>query len=434
MNINKPLLTDEVDDYLGELAHGKSGDIIRITASLNEEFGKLPELPNPTLKIDFSYPENTLTNSSFDSSLSALLQDSLGVIDSTAQRTPYFINGDSSVVWYLELPDSAHGLMTVTIQGTDRAVNSIGSYAGPLESDIENKSRFRIDNIVPDTLVTGLVSGYGTPTPTPGWLNGITDSIAVVVPIPADDASLLNAPYGNVHIELKNVTRNPTVWVPIPRDTIPASKHMVADSIMLPGDNPYFRTFAEIEAELDTSVLVRELRQGEEIQIRAAVSDRAGNKTYYDISSTILKYDPYKPIVSEIIGGNVFNDGLPLDTLISDDFLSVTWSDESHDIPDDPLAPEQGSGISSYDYRINTYSSENVFLDTLIDWRSNGLDMVVELSADRDDYGLKHNHKYNFLVRAVDLAGNVSETAHSDTIYRLNTGPVITIDSTINAY
>ena len=180
--------------------------------------------------------------------------------------------------------------------------------------------------------MTGLVSGYGNPTPTPGWLNGITDSIAVVVPIPAEDFDLLHSPYGNVHIELKNLTRNPTEWIPIPRDTIPASKHMVADSIRLPSgdiDYPYFRTFAEIEAELDTSVLGGELRQEDEIQIRAAVSDRAGNKTYYDSSSTILDYDPYKPIVSAINGGNVFNDGLPLDTLISDDNLSAEWTASS---------------------------------------------------------------------------------------------------------
>ena len=94
----------------------------------------------------------------------------------------------------------------------------------------------------------------------------------------------------------------------------------------------------------------------------------------------------------------------------------------------------QGSGISSYDYKINTYSSGNVFLDTLIDWRNNELNMGVELPADREDYGLKHDHNYNFLVRAVDVAGNVSEIVHSDTIYRKNTRPVITIDSTIYAY
>ena len=173
----------------------------------------------------------------------------------------------------------------------------------------------------------------------------------------------------------------------------------------------------------------------DDLRIRAAVSDRAGNKTYYDSSSTILKYDPYKPIVSAINGGNVFNDGLPLDTLISDDYLSVSWSDESQDI--NQLVGGvtiEGSGISNYDYKINMYTSENVYQDTLMDWRNNELDMGVVLPADREDYGLKHDHKYNFLVRAVDVAGNVSEIIQSDTIYRKNTRPVITIDSTIYAY
>ena len=60
VNINKPLLTDEVDDYSEDRANGKGGDIIRITASLNKEFGKLPELPNPRLRIDFSYPNEII--------------------------------------------------------------------------------------------------------------------------------------------------------------------------------------------------------------------------------------------------------------------------------------------------------------------------------------------------------------------------------------
>ena len=250
----------------------------------------------------------------------------------------------------------------------------------------------------------------------------------MVVPIPAEDDDLLHNPYGNVHLELKNVTRNPNVWVPIPR-----LRAMQADSITQPGDNyPYFRTFAEIDAELDTST---QLRHMDELRIRVAVSDRAGNKTYYDSSSTILKYDPYKPIVSAINGGNVFNDGLPLDTLVSDDFLSVSWSDESHDIDQEVNGVIiEGSGISNYDYKINMYTSEDVYQDTLMDWRNNELGMGVELPADREDYGLKHDHNYNFLVRAVDVAGNVSEIVHSDTIYRKNTRPVITIDSTIYAY
>ena len=40
-------------------AHGKSGDSIRVIARLNDEFGKPPEHPNPTLNVHFSYLEIT---------------------------------------------------------------------------------------------------------------------------------------------------------------------------------------------------------------------------------------------------------------------------------------------------------------------------------------------------------------------------------------
>jgi hypothetical protein len=276
-------------------------------AKLNEEFGKLPEHQDPTLNVQFSYFVDTdSTGDSFDSSLSVLLD-----LDST------FTPNDSTFIWTMILPDTVDGPITVTVIVFERAGNSIGSYEGP---------EFVIDNILPDTLATGLVSGYGTPTPTPGWLNGITDSIGVWVPIPDGDPSLLKAPYGNVHIELKNVTRNPNEWVPIPR--LPPMT-IIADSITVPGNRAYFRTFDEIIAELDTGVSVLELAHRELIRIRAAVSDRVGNKTYYDSSSTILDYDPYKPIVSAINGGNVFNNGLPLDTLISNYNLSAEWTASS---------------------------------------------------------------------------------------------------------
>ena len=204
---------------------------------------------------------------------------------------------------------------------------------------------------------------------------------------------------------------------------------MVADSIRQPSvefDYPYFRTFSEINAVLDTNSL---LRHRDKIHIRVAVSDRAGNKTYYDSSSTILDYDPYKPIVSEINGGNVFNNGELPDTLTSNDTLSAKWS-ESRDVNTvENTIVYNGSGISGYSYRIHKYDSIGTYIDTLVSWRSNGLNEEVIV-----DFGLAHNHQYSFSIRAVDTAGNVSDTVSSLKKYRENTPPIVNIDSLINAF
>ena len=76
------------------------------------------------------------------------------------------------------------------------------------------------------------------------------------------------------------------------------------------------------------------------------------------------------------------------------------------------------------------HDSNGDSLDTLVSWTSVGLNE----SANLTDLRMRHNHMYSFNIRAVDTAGNVSATVSSDTIYRKNSAPIISVDSTIKAY
>ena len=362
VNISQSWLTNESNDFTRTIAHGKSGDTIQITASLSEEFGKLPDLPEPRLNINFSYPGEFLPalDSSIVNSSSILLLDSLGQIDSVAQIT----NNDSTAIWYLRLPDTTHGIMSVTLKATDRANDTIppGNYQGP---------KFRIDNIFPDSLTTESATAYaapGLPQPNEGWINFLTDSIVVNVNIPSD-TSLFTNPEGGLHLELLNKNRGGGVeWVNIPKDTsggLPS-----ADVLLSGGSSAFYRTIEEVYAKLPQENETAGLVQGDSIYIRVALSDRAGNKTPGYTSVSIFEYDPYPPTLSNVDSGNVYDlDGVP-DTLRSVDKLSAGWTN-STDSTWVGSQEKPGSGIKEYEYKIITHDSNKDSLKLLIDWTSN---------------------------------------------------------------
>ena len=309
--------------------------------------------------------------------------------------------------------------MIVTVNGTDRALNPIKTYVGPRwtnNESVPNDSSFVIDNFFPDTTYsTGAAASYGY-NPKPGWINGITDSIGVEVDIPyqTTDPSLYNGPKGGLHIELWNKTRG-AGWLDIPNAEEPYADIIQSGGLEL----SFYRTMAEIEEIFPHET---HLKQGDSIYIRAVFADRVGNKTSADTSDTKFVYDPYPPTVSNIDSGNV----LTVDTLYSEDNLSASWTGSS-DLTYESIP---GSGILNYDYQIGMHDSNGDSLDTLVSWTSVGLNEFANLT----DLRMRHNHMYSFNIRAVDTAGNVSATVSSDTIYRKNSAPIISVDSTIKAY
>ena len=73
------------------------------------------------------------------------------------------------------------------------------------------------------------------------------------------------------------------------------------------------------------------------------------------------------------------------------------------------------------------HDSLGEYIDTLIDWTSTALNEAMDTTL-----GLRHNRMYSLNIRAADIAGNVSTSVISDTLYRLSSAPIITtIDSTI---
>jgi hypothetical protein len=427
VNITQNWLTDDdsadfnhLPNDVYFLANGKAGDLIKITASLDEKYGTPSGgYDKPTLDVIFNYPVPPAVSSTFDSSSTSLLKDSLGFPLNNITDAPYVINDDSNFVWYLELPDTTTGAMIVTVNGTDRALNPIKTYVGPRwtnNESVPNDSSFVIDNFFPDTTYsTGAAASYGY-NPKPGWINGITDSIGVEVDIPyqTTDPSLYNGPKGGLHIELWNKTQG-AGWLDIPNAEEPYADIIQSGGLEL----SFYRTMAEIENILTPET---ELVQGDSIYIRAVFADRAGNKTSADTSATKFVYEPYPPTVSNINGGNV----LTVDTLYSEDNLSASWTGSS----DSTWNSIPGSGILNYDYQIDMHNAAGDSLDTLVAWTSVGLNE----SANLTDLRMRHNHMYSFNIRAVDIAGNVSATVSSDTIYRKNSAPIISVDSTIKAY
>ena len=162
------------------------------------------------------------------------------------------------------------------------------------------------------------------------------------MPIPAiaggqnPDNSLFNNPRGGLHIELWN-SNTDTGFVDVRKAQEP-----YLDILSTGGDTLEFYRLMD---EIDSTLIAGGLQQGNEIYIRAALSDRAGNKTHGDTSATIFLVDPFPPRVSEINDGNV----LTVDTLYSEDFLSAYWTGSS----DTTVGGVAGSGISYYDYTVS---------------------------------------------------------------------------------
>ena len=247
VNINKPWLTNE----------GKGQDVIQVVARMSEKFDPFPF---PQLNVQYS-----------DSTNDSFLNPEGGVSSS----------GDSIFTWTITLPDSIKnsGNMTISLNAKDRAQNNIDRYFG--EAD------FIVDNTPPDSFVTGISAPYGF-NPKPGWINGITDSVGVLVPIPStgNDQSIFFNSQGGLHIELKNKNRGSGLWTEIPNAQEP-----FADSIDVGGQNRnFYRSMNEIYSIYPATT---GLVQGDTIFIRAAISDRVGNKTYGDSSVTIFEYDPW---------------------------------------------------------------------------------------------------------------------------------------------
>ena len=352
------------NDSLGNVGIG--GDNLTITVQMNEPI--VANEPIPTLNYSYGGGTGNIVE---------------GVIAQSSS------NADSVWVFNIELQDSIQndGPLNISLVAKDRSNNFVTNYT--------NNTLFQVDNKHPEDFVVGDVSVYGK-NPVQGWINGITDSIEVVIPIQtnAEDSTLFLGGY--IQIQFYNLTRG-TSWITLgTQDSI--SQSGIAES--------FFRSISEINTAM---VPGSELQLGDVLEIRASITDRYGNSTNGTISSQQLVYDSSAPIIGTINGGNFFTN----DTLFSNDTLSIKWSEF---IDEGELA---SSGVDRYELAFEKVGTDSI--EEFYGWDT------VSLPVSPLSYGffLMHNEKYLGHIRAFDIAGNISDTLVTDTLVRFNTKPTI---------
>ena len=362
------------DTTLSNIGIGEQN--ILITVKMNE----LISITTPVPSIDYWYANGV---ASIGDTVQTVLADSSV--------------GDTAFYFNIVLADGEtnDGPFHTTFTAKDRPGNVVESF---VSTDL-----FQVDNIHPADFLTGTVNVNGK-NPVQGWLNGITDSIEVKLPIsaPSSDSTLYQG--GRVDIQLYNIT-NGTQW-----KTIVLNNTVENDSIITPGDSvKFYRSFANILEKFPDGT---DLYLGDSIKVRGKITDRNGNSTFGTESTYKYVYDPTAPIVGTATGGNFTT----LDTLISNDLLSIQWS-EFIDFGD----AEFHSGTERYEYAIEKIVSPTDSINNFYNWDTVPLpNEPYELT-----FFLKHDETYVAHIRAFDLAGNISDTLHADTLVRYNSNPVL---------
>ncbi|HIC51598.1 MAG TPA: T9SS type A sorting domain-containing protein, partial [Candidatus Marinimicrobia bacterium] len=347
---------------------GKGGDEVQITATFNEKAKGFSDAI-PRLTIIFT-----------DTS------------DHSIEGTPFTSssNGDTTWTYSFDLPsDSSYtGFLTVRLAAYD--------LAGNLVEDVVDTNVFEIDNIPPSLFTTSTVTPMGT-LPKAGWFNQRTDSVAVLIPIDSDDPSLFQ---GKVQIRMQI-------------DGVPSSETDVGMPVLLTNISSD-KTVDLMRDSVSTAFDPADFMEGVSLISWAELYDLAGNVTEGSTSTDTLVIDTIPPIMGTWVTGIVVS----ADTVISSDSLSAVWTGFS----ENEAAGE--SGINYYDWAVGRLGSSD--FDSTMAWTS-----VTDTSAD-SLVALRHLEIYNISLRAVDNAGNRSDTLETDApgILRLNSAPeLVVVDS-----
>ncbi|MBT5224294.1 MAG: T9SS type A sorting domain-containing protein [Candidatus Marinimicrobia bacterium] len=362
------------EDSVGNVGIGD--DVIQVTVQMNEPIIVYDPIPS----LNYTYAGTTGNSVN-------------GVIAQSSS------NGDSVWVFQITLQDTVHndGPLNITLVAKDRSNNDVTNFT--------NNTLFQVDNKHPADFAVGATTVFGN-NAVQGWINGKTDSVGFVIPIQAnsEDSTLFLGGY--TKIQFYNLTRG-VAWVTVGTQ----------DSLTQAGvDEIFYRTIVEIEAAMSpNSALIL----GDSLEIRASITDRNGNLTHSTASTQKLVYDPVAPVVGQINGGNMFTD-TPLipNNLYSNDTLSIQWS-EFVDEGDD------ASGIDKYELAFEKVESEGTEPNNFYGWEEVALPNVPLEYTDFNEKYLEHNEKYRGHVRGIDVAGNISDTLVTDTLFRYNTKPTI---------
>ena len=392
-----------------------------------------------TLVVDNTAPSVTLTYDDPDTLVrfedaillvTATFSDSITVdsIPKISVNMPSGTNGDISAggmtlvsgkVYNYSLPlvDKADGIIAITVSAYDKALNAI------VADSIFRGSVVTIDNTDPSAFTTGTITAMGDTIVVP-WLNKETDSLRLLIPISATDESLLDG--GDVNVQMR-VTGKMTIgtWVTIATSDA-SSPSAPADSIkQLSGNQTFFRK----KEDIITSLKPLGLAQGDTIRIRGSINDKVGNITYGTQSESFFVLDTLPPAQRPFFGDTLFTSNnltsiltVNRDTLWTNDTIRFAFNNWV----DSVKTNEKASGINRYEYAL--YQSTKATPDEtnpkdwtkFRDYRSLVLDTVRT-----DTFALTHNLKYYVALKAVDIAGNTSDTLNSFRTLRHNAPPVI---------
>jgi hypothetical protein len=319
--------------------------------------------------------------------------------------------GDTTHFWSFTIPEAETGSLYVSITAYDSA------YTELTETSTSRDTVFFIDNIPPALGTTDTIVPFGH-NASQGWINAYTEKIGVDVQIPNDESLLLNR-RGGVDIQVKNKNRGLLGWVTIYKIEIPDEypSNQYGDSLETINDTwTFWRSMAEITNVSDTQDGFEpgvDVVHGDTLMFRLVLSDRVGNTTIFDPSTTILRYDPIQPKIIVLTSGNIITDT----ALVSTDRIYAGWSGSI----DSTYQGFAGSGIYEYRYKIMEYDTmpptETL---TIVDWISTGTTVSFDTTLDLTPHNL-----YQAFVTAVDSAGN--ELSTIDTTFD-DEGNVVSVD------
>ncbi len=351
---------------------GKYQDIITLTAKFSENTGTVPA---PILNVQ--YADSTT--------------------DSFTGTAGIGSNNDTTWTFSFTLPDSSKndGNLKATLTSFDVAGNKTLTYV--------DSTVFVVDNTDPAAFTVSTITSFGY-NQSLGWINGKTDSVSIVVPIDQTDGTLLLG--GDIYIQMHIPLRMATgTWVQVG----------TKDSIETTIDSVVYRTTAEILSALSPEGLA----QGDSIVTRAIMYDAAGNSTEGTQSTYKFVYDPNKMTIgaNQIISGNTLN----VDTLVSSDTIRVAWDDF-----DEPTS-STASGLLKYQIAVNHVGDDSI--TQFMNWASS------QTTASFDTLlPMRHDNEYGIHIRAMDIAGNISDTLASTTFRRYNTKPTLALMDSATSY
>ena len=284
--------------------------------------------------------------------------------------------------------DASGNNATLTLPATD-AAGALGQ-----------KKDFWIDGVAPATNTVGSVITVGAPVVSGYWNSGNT-SVLVQVPLSATDVSLAG---GMIQLqgEADGVYEDIGPLTTIVSDSVTAG----TQTITVAGTGTADTDFEEIT----------DLTDDDEVNIKAVVTDRAGNSVTYTQSVTALNIDQTAPTI-QVVGDVITTGGRPTNNYWngSNDGANIIIPLENSDLSltDGSIRLEARAGNNSWAYIGELFSITD--LDRLNASKTVWTDAGGTDSTDiRELPGFANDLSLQFRATVTDVAGNSADWTVSD--------------------